>query len=72
MRCSIKESIKDLEKRWGSLTMAVFSKAMATSFCVHETIEGAFWDAEAWDPGWKDRAFADGGAIEVGSGMPAA
>jgi len=52
--------------------MTVFSKAVATSFCVHETIEGAFWDAEAWDLGWEDWAFADGEAMEVGSGIPAA
>ena len=52
--------------------MTVFSKAVATSFCVRKTIEGAFWDAEAWDPGWEDRAFADGEATEVGSGIPAA
>jgi len=56
----------------GSLTMTVFSKAVATSFCVRKTIEGAFWDAEAWDPGWEDQAFADGEATEVGSGIPAA
>jgi len=71
LRRSIKESIKDDEKRWGSLTMAVLSKAVATSFCVRETIEGAFWDAEARDPGREDRALADGEATEVGSGTPA-
>jgi len=52
--------------------MTVFSKAVATSFCVCKTIEGAFWDAEAQDQGWEDWAFADGEATEVGSGIPAA
>ena len=52
--------------------MAVSSKVVATSFCVRETIEGTFWDAEARDPGREDRAFAEGDATEVGSGTPAA
>jgi len=52
--------------------MTVFSKAVATSFCVRKTIEGAFWDAEAQDLGWKDWAFANSEATEVGSGIPAA
>lgn len=52
--------------------MAVSSKVVATSFCVRETIEGTFWDAEARDPGREDRAFAEGDATEVGSGTAAA
>ena len=52
--------------------MAVSSRAGASSFCVRETIEGAFWDTEARDPGREVRAFKDGEATEVGSGTPAA
>ena len=42
--------------------MAVSSRAVAASFCVRETIEGAFWDADARDPVREVRtfAFADG------------
>jgi hypothetical protein len=40
--------------------MAVSSRAVLTSFCVRETIEGAFWDAEARDPVRDVRTFAGG------------
>ncbi len=38
----MQESIKGLQKRWISPTMAVSSRAEAASFCVREAIEGAF------------------------------
>ena len=41
--------------------MAVFSRAVAASFCVRETIEGAFWDAEARDPVREVRTFTVAG-----------
>ena len=69
---TISVSIKGLQIRWSSLTMAVSSRDVAASFCVRETIEGAFWDIEARDPGREVRAFTDGEATEVGSGTPAA
>jgi hypothetical protein len=31
-----------VKRRWSPLTMAVLSRAVEASFCVRETIEGAF------------------------------
>ena len=52
--------------------MGVSSRVVPTSFCERETIEGAFWDAEAREPVREVRAFADGEATEFGRGTPAA
>ncbi len=51
--------------------MAVSSKAVGTSFCVREAIEGAFWDAEAREPVREVRPLGDRGATGLGL-MPAA